>query len=225
MCVFVHCNLQLEKVNLSAAQTLRAAFIKVRRVSFVLVCLQFMGWTTIFLLITVPTPEILLWLTAWYVVVPQRSMAVCDYYQCSCIFVYFKAEKENPGLTQDIVIKILEKKHSKVNYNESLLRMAADNSEGRMPGIWCVTLDNHITVPAWEHGIYHRSITNKVIELTDIGSTKICIPFCLTLLFPGGDYFSNLTSSRSWTCTCVAQGHFSKLHNYKLSFTWVSLLH
>ncbi|XP_030251739.1 programmed cell death protein 10-A [Sparus aurata] len=58
---------QLEKVNLSAAQTLRAAFIK--------------------------------------------------------------AEKENPGLTQDIVIKILEKKHSKVNYNESLLRMAADNSE------------------------------------------------------------------------------------------------
>lgn len=62
-------------------------------------------------------------------------MVVCDYYQCSCIFVYFKAEKENPGLTQDIVIKILEKKHSKVNYNESLLRMAADNSEGKMPGI------------------------------------------------------------------------------------------
>ncbi|XP_073347585.1 programmed cell death protein 10-A [Pagrus major] len=58
---------QLEKVNLSAAQTLRAAFIK--------------------------------------------------------------AEKENPGLTQDIVIKILEKKHLKVNYNESLLRMAADDVE------------------------------------------------------------------------------------------------
>ncbi|XP_070827285.1 programmed cell death protein 10-A [Chaetodon auriga] len=56
---------ELEKVNLSAAQTLRAAFIK--------------------------------------------------------------AEKENPGLTQDIVMKILEKKNLKVNYNESLLRMASDD--------------------------------------------------------------------------------------------------
>lgn len=58
---------QLEKVNLSAAQTLRAAIIK--------------------------------------------------------------AEKENPGLTQDIVMKILEKKNVKVDYNESLLRMAADDVE------------------------------------------------------------------------------------------------
>ncbi|XP_071377746.1 programmed cell death protein 10-like isoform X1 [Centroberyx affinis] len=58
---------QLEKVNLSAAQTLRAAFIK--------------------------------------------------------------AEKENPGLTQDIVIKILEKKNLEINYTESLLRMAADDVE------------------------------------------------------------------------------------------------
>ncbi|XP_068440904.1 programmed cell death protein 10-A [Clinocottus analis] len=56
---------QLEKVNLSAAQTLRAAIIK--------------------------------------------------------------AEKENPGLTQDIVMKILEKKNLKIDYNESLLRMAADD--------------------------------------------------------------------------------------------------
>uniref|UniRef100_A0A8C9ZZW4 Programmed cell death 10a n=1 Tax=Sander lucioperca TaxID=283035 RepID=A0A8C9ZZW4_SANLU len=55
---------QLEKVNLSAAQTLRAAIIK--------------------------------------------------------------AEKENPGLTQDIVMKILEKKNVKIDYNESLLRMADD---------------------------------------------------------------------------------------------------
>ncbi|XP_032367553.1 programmed cell death protein 10-A [Etheostoma spectabile] len=55
---------QLEKVNLSAAQTLRAAIIK--------------------------------------------------------------AEKENPGLTQDIVMKILEKKNIKIDYNESLLRMADD---------------------------------------------------------------------------------------------------
>ncbi|KAK9520681.1 hypothetical protein VZT92_020552 [Zoarces viviparus] len=40
-----------------------------------------------------------------------------------------KAEKENPGLTQDIVMKILEKKNVKIDYNESLLRMAADNVE------------------------------------------------------------------------------------------------
>lgn len=58
---------QLEKVNLSAAQTLRAAIIK--------------------------------------------------------------AEKENPGLTQDIVMKILEKKNVKIDYHESLLRMAADDVE------------------------------------------------------------------------------------------------
>ncbi|XP_008283746.1 programmed cell death protein 10-A [Stegastes partitus] len=38
-----------------------------------------------------------------------------------------KAEKENPGLTQDIVMKILEKKNLKINYCESLLRMAADD--------------------------------------------------------------------------------------------------
>ncbi|XP_037631978.1 programmed cell death protein 10-like [Sebastes umbrosus] len=40
-----------------------------------------------------------------------------------------KAEKENPGLTQDMVMKILEKKNVKVDYNESLLRMAADDVE------------------------------------------------------------------------------------------------
>ncbi|XP_031695192.1 programmed cell death protein 10-like [Anarrhichthys ocellatus] len=66
LCVCVY-NLQLEKVNLSAAQILRAAVIK--------------------------------------------------------------AEKENPGLTQDIVMKILEKKNIKIDYNESLLRMAADDVE------------------------------------------------------------------------------------------------
>ncbi|KAM7413364.1 hypothetical protein PAMA_020653 [Pampus argenteus] len=42
---------------------------------------------------------------------------------------FIKAEKENPGLTQDIVMKILEKKNLKINYNESLLRMATDNVE------------------------------------------------------------------------------------------------
>ncbi|XP_051252855.1 programmed cell death protein 10-A [Dicentrarchus labrax] len=40
-----------------------------------------------------------------------------------------KAEKENPGLTQNIIMKILEKKNLKVNYNEALLRMAADDVE------------------------------------------------------------------------------------------------
>lgn len=41
-----------------------------------------------------------------------------------------QAEKENPGLTQDIIIKILEKKSVEVNFTESLLRMAADDVEG-----------------------------------------------------------------------------------------------
>lgn len=52
--------------------------------------------------------------------------------------VCFKAEKENPGLTQDMVMKILEKKNVKVDYNESLLRMAADDVEGRMLGERCM---------------------------------------------------------------------------------------
>lgn len=43
----------------------------------------------------------------------------------------FKAEKENPGLTQEIIIKILEKKNVEINFTESLLRMAADDVEGR----------------------------------------------------------------------------------------------
>ncbi|XP_053278680.1 programmed cell death protein 10 isoform X2 [Pleuronectes platessa] len=42
---------------------------------------------------------------------------------------FMKAEKESPGLTQDIVIKVLEKKKLKINYSESLLRMAADDVE------------------------------------------------------------------------------------------------
>ncbi|XP_068173482.1 programmed cell death protein 10-B-like [Antennarius striatus] len=42
---------------------------------------------------------------------------------------FIKAEKENPGLTQDVIMKILEKKNLKVNYSESLLRMAADDVE------------------------------------------------------------------------------------------------
>ncbi len=42
-----------------------------------------------------------------------------------------KAEKENPGLTQDIIVKILEKKNVEINFTESLLRMAADDVEGK----------------------------------------------------------------------------------------------
>lgn len=42
-----------------------------------------------------------------------------------------KAEKENPGLTQDIIMKILEKKNVEINFSESLLRMAADDVEGK----------------------------------------------------------------------------------------------
>ncbi|KAJ8256804.1 hypothetical protein COCON_G00189560 [Conger conger] len=45
---------------------------------------------------------------------------------------FIKAEKENPGLTQDIIIKILEKKNVEVNFTESLLRMAADDVEEYM---------------------------------------------------------------------------------------------
>lgn len=46
------------------------------------------------------------------------------------IFFAMQAEKENPGLTQDIIMKILEKKSVDVNFTESLLRMAADDVEG-----------------------------------------------------------------------------------------------
>ncbi|KAM6987350.1 programmed cell death protein 10-A [Tautogolabrus adspersus] len=42
---------------------------------------------------------------------------------------FIKAEQENPGLTQDIVMKILEKKKLRVNYSECLLRMAGDDVE------------------------------------------------------------------------------------------------
>lgn len=48
------------------------------------------------------------------------------------IFFAIQAEKENPGLTQDIIMKILEKKSVDVNFTESLLRMAADDVEGNM---------------------------------------------------------------------------------------------
>lgn len=52
--------------------------------------------------------------------------------RANCMFVCFQAEKENPGLTQDIVLKIVEKKNLKVDFNEALLRMAEDDVEGRM---------------------------------------------------------------------------------------------
>uniref|UniRef100_A0A2K5KBQ2 Programmed cell death protein 10 dimerisation domain-containing protein n=1 Tax=Colobus angolensis palliatus TaxID=336983 RepID=A0A2K5KBQ2_COLAP len=43
-----------------------------------------------------------------------------------------KADKENPGLTQDIIMKILEKKCVEVNFTESLLHTAADDIEEYM---------------------------------------------------------------------------------------------
>lgn len=43
----------------------------------------------------------------------------------------WQAERENPGLTQDIIMKILEKKNVQINFTESLLRMAADDVEGK----------------------------------------------------------------------------------------------
>ncbi len=46
------------------------------------------------------------------------------------LWVCCQAEKENPGLTQDIIMKILEKKNVEINFTESLLRMAADDVEG-----------------------------------------------------------------------------------------------
>lgn len=42
---------------------------------------------------------------------------------------FVKAEKENPGLTQDLIMKILEKKNMEVNFTECLLRMAVDDVE------------------------------------------------------------------------------------------------
>ncbi|XP_034557089.1 programmed cell death protein 10-A [Notolabrus celidotus] len=45
---------------------------------------------------------------------------------------FIKAEQGNPGLTQDIVLKILEKKNLRINYNECLLRMAGDDVEDFM---------------------------------------------------------------------------------------------
>ncbi|KAL6072176.1 hypothetical protein STEG23_011669, partial [Scotinomys teguina] len=48
---------------------------------------------------------------------------------------FIKAEKENPGLTQDIIMKILEKKSVEVNFTESLLRMAADDVEEKYSGV------------------------------------------------------------------------------------------
>ncbi|KAB0349259.1 hypothetical protein FD754_014116 [Muntiacus muntjak] len=46
--------------------------------------------------------------------------------------VMYSAGKENPGLTQDIIMKILEEKSVEVNFTESLLQMAADDVEEYM---------------------------------------------------------------------------------------------
>ncbi|TSR87324.1 Programmed cell death protein 10-A [Bagarius yarrelli] len=82
---------ELERVNLSAAQTLRAAFIKVRKAQ----CST----------LSFPFPA----------------------FWCRYKSNFTQAEKENPGLTQEIIMKILEKKNVELNFSESLLRMAADD--------------------------------------------------------------------------------------------------
>lgn len=41
-------------------------------------------------------------------------------------------------MTQDITMKILEKKNLRINYNESVLRMAADDVDGRRPDDSCM---------------------------------------------------------------------------------------
>lgn len=62
-----------------------------------------------------------------------------------------QAEKENPGLTQDIIMKILEKKSVDVNFTESLLRMAADDVEGNILShvAWGVSS----LYSKWEHAL------------------------------------------------------------------------
>lgn len=49
---------------------------------------------------------------------------------CACVS-HLQAEQENPGLTQDIIMKILDKSDLKINYTECLLRMADEDVEGR----------------------------------------------------------------------------------------------
>uniref|UniRef100_UPI00398F5912 programmed cell death protein 10-like n=1 Tax=Pristiophorus japonicus TaxID=55135 RepID=UPI00398F5912 len=65
---------------------------------------------------------------------------------------FIKAEKENPGLTQDIITKILEKKSVEVNFTESLLRMASDDVEGMTEYSHCLlnlSKFNHFLFGRW----------------------------------------------------------------------------
>ena len=70
----------------------------------------------------------------------------CPVYGFLCVRVVSvasQAERENPGLTQDIIMKILEKKNVQINFTESLLRMAADDVEGGSAlGSWGNNCDN-----------------------------------------------------------------------------------
>uniref|UniRef100_A0A8B9KMM0 Programmed cell death 10a n=1 Tax=Astyanax mexicanus TaxID=7994 RepID=A0A8B9KMM0_ASTMX len=59
-----------------------------------------------------------------YPVFNEWMNACCSFLICVCDS---QAEKENPGLTQEIILKILEKKNVEINFTESLLRMAADD--------------------------------------------------------------------------------------------------
>jgi len=66
-----------------------------------------------------------------------------------------KAEKENPGLTQDIIMKILEKKNVELNFTESLLRMAADDVEGKK--VICLKYNPYIWI--------FPAVTLKIIQV------------------------------------------------------------
>uniref|UniRef100_A0A3B3ZIS4 Programmed cell death protein 10 dimerisation domain-containing protein n=1 Tax=Periophthalmus magnuspinnatus TaxID=409849 RepID=A0A3B3ZIS4_9GOBI len=45
---------------------------------------------------------------------------------------FIKAEKHSPGLTQQILLKIMQKENIQVNYHECLLRMASEEFEALM---------------------------------------------------------------------------------------------
>lgn len=103
--------LQLERVNLSAAQTLRAAFIKVRKAH-----LDAYGSNQLYCISCIFSPH--------SVLTKSSNSDPNTILNCT------QAEKENPGLTQEIIVKILEKKNVELNFSESLLRMAADDVKG-----------------------------------------------------------------------------------------------
>uniref|UniRef100_A0A669CG20 Programmed cell death 10b n=2 Tax=Oreochromis TaxID=8139 RepID=A0A669CG20_ORENI len=69
-------------------------------------------------------------MTLYAVMYPVFNERLVCLAHLTCMTLLFcQAERENPGLTQDIIMKILEKKNVQINFTESLLRMAADDVE------------------------------------------------------------------------------------------------